>query len=55
MKKFLIAIFVLLAVIVTSQVLNSTTAKSKNDRTITSLFSDKKAADFKLELLRAKK
>lgn len=54
MKKFLIAIFVLLAVIVTSQVLNSTTAKSKNDRTITSLFSDKKAADFKLRTLEGK-
>ncbi|MCA2004330.1 MAG: TlpA family protein disulfide reductase [Ignavibacterium sp.] len=54
MKKVLIVIFVLFAVVFASQVINSTKANSINDKTVGSLLSDKKAADFKLKTLEGK-
>ena len=54
MKKFLIATFVLLAMIFASQTINKTEAKAINDKTAHSLLSDKKAADFKLKTLEGK-
>lgn len=54
MKKVLIVIFVLFAVVFASQVINSTKANSINDKTVGSLLSDKKAADFRLKTLEGK-
>lgn len=54
MKKVLVIILVLFAVIFTSQIIYNTEAKSINDKTIVSLSSDKKAADFKLKTLEGK-